>query len=473
MTTKRFAAAALLTIACLALPAFAQQSKVVTKGPIVIQEFKHDTGPLLREVAPLLPEYNLPSEHEIENKNNPNHPWSNQVEKDPVLQTAENGPSLQTPNFSLEFEGLGVGDAFFCNCMPPDNDGAPGTTQYVQYINTSYAVWDKSGNMVLGPFAGNAFWTGFGGSCEADDSGDPVIRFDAAAQRWVVAQFAINNSAPDYECVAVSKTADATGAYNRYAFPFSDFPDYPKLGVWPDAYYFTFNNFNIAGTAFVGANACAADRSKMLAGSAASLVCFQQNGNQFGELPSDLDGATPPAAGTPNFVVELDPSGSAALDMFKFHVDFTTPTNSTFTGPTLIPVAAFTPLCFGGNCVPQPGTGTDLLDSLADRLMYRLVYRNFSDHSTLLVSHSVVAGTSGGLRWYEIHNPETAPTVFQSGTFAPDSLYRWMPSMAMDQNQDIAVGFSRSGKQRDSILRWSMSAACPPIRRAHWNPRWY
>ncbi len=446
MTTERFAAVAFLTIACLPLPLFAQQSKVVTKGPIVIQEFKHDTGPLLREVAPLLPEYSLPSEHEIENKNNPNHPWSNQVEKDPVLQTAENSPSLQTPNFSLEFEGLGVGDAFFCNCMPPDNDGAPGTTQYVQYINTSYAVWDKSGNMVLGPLAGNAFWTGFGGSCEADDSGDTIIRFDAAAQRWVVAQFALNNSAPDYECVAVSTTADATGAYNRYAFPFTDFPDYPKLGVWPDAYYLTFNNFNISGSAYVGDNACAADRSKMLAGTAATLVCFQQDGNQFGELPSDLDGATPPAAGTPNFVVELDPSGSANLDMFKFHVDFTTPASSTFTGPTLIPVAAFTPLCNGGNCVPQPGTGTDLLDSLADRLMYRLVYRNFGDHTTLLVSHSIVAGSSGGLRWYEIHNPETSPAVFQSGTFAPDSLYRWMPSMAMDQNQDIAVGFSRSGK---------------------------
>jgi hypothetical protein len=145
--------------------------------------------------------------------------------------------------------------------------------------------------------------------------------------------------------------------------------------------------------------------------------------------------------------MELDPSGSANLDLFKFHVDFVTPTNSTFTGPTLIPVAAFTPLCntqFRGQCVPQPGSGTDLLESLGDRLMYRLVYRNFSDHSTLLVSHSVVAGSSGGARWYEIHNPETSPTVFQSGTFAPDSKYRWMPAIAMDSNQDIAVGFSRS-----------------------------
>jgi len=449
LTTKRIAVAAFLTILCLTLPTFAQQSRTVTKGPIVIKEFKHDTGPLLREIAPLLPEFGTPSEHEIENNVNPNHNWSNQVQKDRVLQTAENSPSLQTPNFSLEFDGIGYGSSFFCNCMPPDNDGAPGTTQYVQYINLTYEVWDKSGNTVLGPLSGNSFWSGFGGSCQTDNSGDPIVRFDAAAQRWVVAQFAINGLGSDYECVAVSKTADATGAYNRYAFPFNDFPDYPKMGVWPDAYYFTFNNFNLSGTAFVGANVCAADRTKMLAGSAATIQCFQQNANQYGMLPSDLDGATPPAAGTPNFVMELDPSGSANLDLFKFHVDFTTPKNSTFTGPTLIPVAAFTPLCntqYRSQCVPQPTAGSDLLESLGDRLMYRLVYRNFGDHTTLLTSHSIVAGSSGGARWYEIHNPETSPTVFQSGTFAPDSQYRWMPAIAMDSNQDIAVGFSRSGK---------------------------
>lgn len=435
-------------LVCLALPAFAQkQAKTVTKGPIVIKEFAHDTGPVLREIAPLLPEYGIPTEREIENLDNPNHPWKNNVGRDSVLQTSKNSPSLQTPTFSLEFDGIGDANSF-CGCEPPDNDGAPGTTQYVQYINTAYEVFDKSGNKILGPLAGNSFWSGFAGSCSSDNSGDPIIRFDAAAQRWVVSQFAINGSAPDFECVAVSKTDDATGAYNRYAFSFNNFPDYPKMSVWPDAYYFTFNNFNTAGTIFIGANVCAADRTKMLAGSAATIQCFQQNSNQFGMLPSDLDGATPPAAGTPNFVMELDPSGSANLDLFKFHVDFNTPANSTFTGPTLIPVAAFVPLCNTqqrGRCVPQPTAGSDKLESLANRLMYRLVYRNFGDHSVLLTTHSIVAGSSGGVRWYEIRNPETTPTVFQSGTFAPDAQYRWMPAIAMDSNQDIAVGYSRSG----------------------------
>ncbi len=446
MTTKQVSVVAFLTMFCLALPAFAQQAKTVTKGPIVIQEYKHDTGPRLREITPLFPEFGTPDEHEIDNKANPNHPWSNKLqEKDPVLQTLENSPSLQTPNFNVEFDGIGYGDSFFCNCMPPDNDGAPGTTQYVQYVNTTYQVFDKAGNTVLGPLSGKDFWTGFGGSCETDNSGDPIIRFDAAAQRWVVSQFAINNTGNDYECVAVSQTDDATGSYNRYAFTFADFPDYPKMGVWPDAYYFTFNNFNLAGTAFVGANVCAVDRTAMLAGKTAKIVCFQQNNKQYGMLPTDLDGPTPPPAGTPNFVMELDPDGSNHLSMFQFHVDFGTPANSTFTGPTLLAVPAFTPLCNGGACVKQPGPSSDSLDTLADRLMYRLVYRNFSDHSALLVNHSVTAGNSGGVRWYEFHNPETTPKLYQSGTFAPDAQYRWMGSVAMDQNQDIAIGYSRSG----------------------------
>jgi Abnormal spindle-like microcephaly-assoc'd, ASPM-SPD-2-Hydin len=450
VTTKFSTFVALLVLFCLALPAFSQQSPVVTRGPIVIREYKHDTGPMLREVEPLLPEFSAPTEHEIQNFDNPNHNWRNLTEPDPVLQTSENSPTANSPSPNLEFEGLGFGSKFFCNCEPPDNDGAPGIDQYTQYINISYAVFDKSGNTLLGPLSGNAFWSGFGGSCQTDNSGDPIVRFDAAAGRWVVSQFAINGAAPDFECVAVSQTSDATGAYNRYAFPFNNFPDYPKMGVWPDAYYFTFNNFTISGSSFVGANACAMDRSKMLTGAAATAVCFQQNASQFGEVAADLDGPTPPAAGTPNFVMELDPSGHPNLAVFQFHVDFVNTNKSTFTGPTLIPVAAFTPLCntqVRGRCVPQPAAVgiADLLESLGNRVMYRLVYRNFGDHTTLLASHSIAAGNSGGVRWYELRNPETGATIFQSGTFAPDTKWRWMPAIAMDKNQDIAIGYTLSG----------------------------
>jgi hypothetical protein len=178
----------------------------------------------------------------------------------------------------------------------------------------------------------------------------------------------------------------------------------------------------------------------MLAGQPATQICFQQGSSIGGVLPADLDGTTPPPAGSPNYMVFF---GTNNLNLFKFHVDFTTPANSTLTGPTVIPVAAFTPLCSGGTCVPQSGT-TNKLDSLADRLMYRLAYRNLGTKESLVVNHSVVAGSSGGVRWYEINNPSGTPALAQQSTFAPDTKYRWMGSVAMDHNGNMAMGYSVS-----------------------------
>ncbi|MFZ1916398.1 MAG: choice-of-anchor D domain-containing protein [Terriglobales bacterium] len=447
MTIKRGVVTTVLTLFCLALPAFTQNTtNVVTKGPIVTRDAKHVTGPLLREIAPLLPEFNVPPFHEIENGENPNwQEWSKRpFQPDPALQTRENSPSGETPSAGLEFDALGYTDSFFCNCMPADNDGAPGIDQYTEFVNTFYGVYNKSGSLLLGPLAGNTFWSALGGGCAADNWGDPMVRFDAAAQRWVVAQFDLGGggSGPYAECVAVSTSDDATGSWNQYRFSFGQFPDYPKLGVWSDAYYFS---YNLNGGS---AEVCANDRNAMLAGSSATQVCFTPAG-QFGMLPADLDGSNQPAPGTPNFFMELDPDGSANLSMWNFHVDFVTPSNSTFTGPTLIPIASYTPSCPGytrGACAPQPDPGSDGLETLSDRLMYRLAYRNYGDHTVLTTSHSVqVNGTGAGVRWYEIHNPETGPTLYQQGTFSPDSQYRFMGAVAMDRNEDMAVGFTRTG----------------------------
>src|SRR5258708_468451 len=179
----------------------------------------------------------------------------------------------------------------------------------------------------------------------------------------------------------------------------------------------------------------------MLSGSAATQICFPPDVNNGGLLPSDLDGSTLPPAGSPNYVLNF---GSNSLNLWKFHVDFATPGNSTLTGPTSTTVAAFSPACNGGGtCIPQSGTSQQL-DSLADRLMYRVAYRNFGDHESLVVTHSVTAGSSVGARWYELRNPATTLSVFQQGTFAPNSSYRWMGSVAMDHAGDIAVGYSVS-----------------------------
>ncbi len=343
-------------------------------------------------------------------------------------------------NLGLNMDGLGQGQyGFNVELSPPDTNGAVGATQYVQWVNAEFAVFDKAtGALVAGPTEGNALWAGFGGGCETNNDGDPIVQYDKMAGRWILTQFSIS-TLPYTQCVAVSTSSDATGAYNRYAFSFgdSDYSDYPKLGVWPDAYYMSFNTV-LNGSSFIGANACALDRNAMLAGNDATIVCFQQPSWVASLLPSDMDGTIPPATGEPAFFMNFDAN---AIQLWTFHVDFTTPANSTFTGPTVLPVASFTPRCFR-SCVVQPGT-TQRLDALGDRPMYRLAYRQFPNGvESLVFNHSI----NTGVRWYEVRSPNQTPTVFQQGTFSPNSNTRWMASIAMDQSGDMALGYSVSSK---------------------------
>jgi hypothetical protein len=197
----------------------------------------------------------------------------------------------------------------------------------------------------------------------------------------------------------------------------------------------------------------------MQAGVAATQQCFTLGVQYGGDLPSDLDGKTLPPAGSPNYILEF---GTNALSMWKFHVDWTTPANTTLTGPVTIPVAAFSMACNGGTCIPQVGT-TQQLDSLADRVMYRLAYRNFGDHESLVVNHSVTAGSSAGVRWYEIRSPGGTPTVYQQGTYAPDSNYRWMGSIAMDKAGDVGLGYSISSASIHPGIRYTGRQATDPL----------
>jgi hypothetical protein len=314
--------------------------------------------------------------------------------------------------------------------------------------------------VLQGPTAGNTLWTGFGGGCETNNDGDPIVQYDQAAGRWIFTQFSVSTT-PYLQCVAVSTTSDATSAYNRYAFSYGNtqFIDYPKLGVWPDAYYITYNIFN-NGTTFAGPKTCAWDRTAMLAGASATQVCFQLGTSVNSLLPADLDGATNPPAGAPNYQLSL---GSNALNFFKFHVDFATPANSTLTGPTSLAVPAFSKACNGGTCVPQSGT-KQKLDSLGDRLMHRLAYRvQTGGAETLLVNHSVVAGTSTGIRWYELHVTTGSPSLYQAGTYAPDAKYRWMGSIAMDKNGNIGLGYSESSSTSNPSIAVTGRAVTDPL----------
>ena len=274
----------------------------------------------------------------------------------------------------------------------------------------------------------------------------------------MISQFAVTGanggSTPFLQCVAVSQTADPTGAYYRYSFPYSWFNDYPKMAVWPDAYYVTSNKFNAAGTAFLGAAVAAMDRSRMLAGQPATQQVFSTTTTYGGLLPSHVDSAQSPPAGAPNHLVGLG-STTSTIAYWNYHVDWTTPANSTFSSPTELAVATYAEACAGGTCIPQSGT-TQQLDSLADRVMNRLAYRNFGDHEALVVNHSVTAGSSVGVRWYELRvGAANALSVFQQGTYAPDSSYRWMGSIALDQAGNMALGYSVSSSALHPEIRYT------------------
>ncbi len=368
---------------------------------------------------------------------------------------------------------------------PPDTQGAVGPNHYVQWVNLSFAIFDKSGTKVYPPgpgfAAGNTLWAGFGGPCETSNNGDPITLYDRQAGRWLMAQFALPTYpvAPFYECVAVSTTNDPTGAWNRYIWqsPSNKVNDYPHFGVWADGYYMSFNQFSSGTVAWAGQGVVAFERDKMLAGLPAQAVYFDLFGVNplfSGMLPSDLDGTTPPPAGSPDYFMEVEDNAwgwpTDQLHLFKFHVDWAKVANSTFTGPAVIDLTAAglgfdANLCgFLRNCIPQAGT-TVKIDAIADRLMYRLAYRNFGDHESLVLNHSVdVDGTDhAGIRWYEVRNPGGVPTVFQAGTYAPDADHRWMGSIAMDGSGDIALGFSVSGTALFPSIRYAGRLVSDPL----------
>jgi hypothetical protein len=459
--------------------------------PVVAYAVHHDTSPALRTLASHPPEAaEAPREIPLRPlpKSRPRSGTSSGAANDDrVVQNHPGAPSMPSPLWN--FEGIGNRNGV----LPPDTEGdigydpSTGKKYYVQWVNLSYAIWDVTGipTQVLSPTNGNTLWSGFGGPCETTNDGDPITLYDPLAHRWFMSQFAIpSNTGPFYQCIAVSQTADPTGSWYRYSFQWlngsgqSVMNDYAKFGVWPDGYYMTVNQFADATSSapFVGAGVAVFERDKMLAGQTARMVyldLYSVNPSFGGMLPSDLDGLAPPPAGAPNYFAEVDDSTwigpTDAMRIWKFHVDWTNTANSTFGNNgqpnSTLTVANFTPLCPGiVNCIPQPGT-LSKVDAIGDRLMHRLAYRNFGDHEALALSHTVDAGSGrAGVRWYEVHDPGGSPTIYQQGTFAPaDTEHRWMGSLAMDHNGDIALGYSVSSSSVYPSIRYTGRLVGDPL----------
>jgi hypothetical protein len=507
-----FPAAALSTLTLTAVcspPATAQQAAAqpqVLRNAVVNEAILSDVSRPLAELVATASAQQQPQTHVM---HGPMKPKLQQLTSAALgagtaaaVQPLTSSPLANTPlvnaRTGLSFEGVGqVGSDYsapegnFCPSasgllvVPPDTNAAVGDTQVVQWVNLCYAVFDKaSGALIGGPFAGTNFWKGFGGGCEADNDGDIIIQWDKANHRWLASQndFGPAFAGPYQTCIAVSQTADATGSYNRYAFPQPGFPDYPKWGLNRSVYYQTQNNFGPAGNGFVGVTVCAYQAERMLRGSSrARQVCIvdDSNGTLFDDsmVPADDDTAGPTGPEVLLGAIDNFLPGDTHVYEFVYSVDFEEPENSTLAGvngtmPISVPAFDLA-LCVSGGfltlaCVPQPdseasevffgrlfgippGGLVDTLDTLGDRLMYRLA-RSVDAGGTqhFLVAHSVNNTHAVATRWYEFRAPQgsTSLSLYQSGQTPDDQHYRWMGSIARDRQGDIALGYSRSSAER-------------------------
>jgi hypothetical protein len=363
------------------------------------------------------------------------------------------------PQPGVAFDGIPA-----TGSLPPDTVGDVGPKHYVQMVNTAFAIYDKAGALLAGPVAINSLWAGFGGPCETTNNGDPVVRYDHLADRWVLSQFALpaNNFR---QCFAVSRTPDpVAGGWFLYDFPMVDaagqpvFPDYPKIGVWPDAYYMGTQR----GFPNGGLDVWAFERTRMIAGQPAAAIQFAVAAPSLFLMPADLDGPPPPNGSPGVFARQVDGDrfgGVDRVELFAFTANWANPAASTFVANGSLPTAAFdSVLCSAtllGACIPQPGTA-QRLETLTVWPMWRAQYRNFGDHESLVFNHTVDADGQdlAGVRWYELRRQGGgAWSIFQQGTHAAPRLHRWMASVAMDGSGDLAAGFSVSSADVSPGLR--------------------
>ena len=413
---------------------------------------------------------------EIRPERGPRAQYKGYKSGDKALQTFSPALAIAAP--LLTFEGLSNEDNFNIfgfRVNPPDPNGEIGPNHYVEMINLVFAVYDKSGNKLLGPIDTGSLWSNFAVPDCTDPSGDPVVLYDQLTDRWILSQFTTSGlsdpNKPFWNCVAVSTTGDPTGSYYRYAFEtahFQFFPDYPKYSVWTDSYVLTTREFG--PTVEYGIGVYALEKNKMINGLPnARAVSFFIDGNDpdmlplvgDGLLPADIDGKQKPKADAKVPIVGTQDDGVSygatfdALNIWELDVHWNskTPATASLELATQLPTAAFDSIfpCAptSRDCLPQPGiTNPDqYLDILSyrQRPTFRLAYRNFKTYETMVTNQSVEAAPGvAGVRWYEVRRDALgAYSLYQQGTFAPgDGVHRWMGSIAMDKKGDIALGYS-------------------------------
>ena len=386
------------------------------------------------------------------------------------------GSPAPAPDISfegLDFANWGAGH-------PPDTNGDVGPSYYIQTINTSIGIYDKSNGNRVAAFTFDAFMSqgNFGNLCDTDNFGDPVVIYDSFEDRWIITDFAFKldgsgNVSPQhvFECFAASKTGDpVSGGWNFYSIETpGGLGDYPKFGIWPDGLYMSANMFGYSATAsFIAPRVWAIDKAQMYAGEPTVQVAdFEAPAEDFTLLPANarLQAGTPPP-GTPEYFVSTWEFLNG-VTVYKLHVDWDKISTSTFAGPDVPLNATSWPNASVGNA-PTPGNS---LDTLEIRAMAQLQYSNISGSESLWASHTVRrANTSGSAapRWYQLNvsGGTVAANTVQGTTWDPDganTFHRFMPSLAIDRNGDMALGYSKSNATTNPQIKYAGRLAGDPV----------
>jgi hypothetical protein len=415
----------------------------------------------LRDIAPIIPgerkrawKNDLVGNATIENP-----PFDLEVPENlDVVDAVVHGNAQRDEDYWPLRSVMGLGNVN--GVFPPDTEGDVGPDHYFLMINSSFAIYSKEGIKLYGPADNSTLWDGFPGPWSSTNDGDPIVVYDEGADRWFASQFAVHtNDGSFWELVAISETGDPLGAWYRYAFEFNYFNDYPKFGVWHNAYLGTFNYFNSSATSYVGGGAVALERDAMLAGDPdARMIVFPISNSKYGILPADYDG-TPPPSDEPAWFAHINRTGNKQLEIWKADINWNNPGSSTYSMQNSLVVEGFNASV---GSIPQPGT-TQTLDAIGGQLMFRLQYRNFGDYSTLVANHTVTANARASIRWYELRKTTTNWSIYQQGTWQPDNDFRWMGSIAMNANGNIAVGYSVSSSTTYPSIRYAGRTANAPL----------
>jgi hypothetical protein len=312
-------------------------------------------------------------------------------------------------------------------------------------------------------FFGGAGITGT--PCDNNNNGDPIVLYDAYADRWIILDFAwySNFSTGSWFSIAVSQTGDPLGNWYLYAMQAhpSWINDYPKLGVWHDAIYITANMFDSASpNPFYGVQIWALNKADLYSGTLNAQTVFDNGNLAWSILPANAKGPTAPPANLPNYMIAMDadeygPPYTDKLVIWEYDVDWANPGNTTWSGPVQLPTAAFG---LTASNVPQSGTA-NTLDSLYGRLMFPANYREFDGFASMYVNHVCELGGRRTERWYEVRFNSGTPSIFQQATYAPDSHHRWMGSIEADEDGNIALGYSVSSTSLHPSIRYGAQAS--------------